>query len=122
MVLAAEEIHDPENQRKRDAHYDACNHRKIEAATVAPVIGNVSGQMAQPEGKLHAKHHRYPCAGKNSADNEQQLSEFAHRVHAIDPLGIILPEVRAHIADAHPPSGCRNIKVALYINTYILPS
>src|SRR5579863_10309021 len=84
MALAAEVIHNPENQRKSHAQDDASNNRKVEAA-VAALIGDIAGQAAEPKRKPRAEHQQSTGANKHDAYNQQQFSDFAQRVHNAIP-------------------------------------
>src|SRR5580658_9597243 len=82
MDLTAEIIHDPENQREREAQNNAGDNRKIKSS-MAALIGDVSGKAAEAKRKTRAEKQERAGSDKQDADDEQQLSEFAQRVHTL---------------------------------------
>src|SRR5580658_1358215 len=74
MALAAEMIHDPGNQRQREAHQKAGHDRKVKAAVPA-LIGNVSGQAAEPERQARAEQEQSAGSDQHHADRQEQLPE-----------------------------------------------
>src|ERR1700683_4465356 len=81
MALASEQIHNPEKQRKSEAHDHAGGNREIETP-VSALIGNIAGQATQAKWQPPAKDQKGACADQHDADNEQQLTDFAQRIHA----------------------------------------
>jgi hypothetical protein len=48
MVLAPEQIYNPENQRECDAQYNAGHDRKIKAAVLA-LVDDIAGKASEPK-------------------------------------------------------------------------
>ena len=87
------------------------------------LIRDVSGQASQTKRQAGTEEKQGSCAGRHNADDEKKLSEFAHRVHAIEcPASFYLKYAAniAEVAAAQPVRSCQLITIDIYIKTYIV--
>src|ERR1700751_524707 len=80
IVLAPEQIYNPENQRERDAQHNAGHDRKIDAAVLA-LIGDITGQTSKPKWQSSAEGKKSAYDHESDSAKDEQLSEFARWVH-----------------------------------------
>jgi hypothetical protein len=80
MVLAPEQIYNPENQRKRDAQHNASHDRKVEAAVLA-LICDIAGQASEPKWQSSAEGKKSAYNHESDSTKDEQLPEFARWVH-----------------------------------------
>jgi hypothetical protein len=89
MVLAPEQIYNPENQRKRDAQHNASDDRKVEAAVLA-LICDIAGQASEPKWQSSAEGKKSAYDHECDSTKDEQLPEFARWVHCRQPESILL--------------------------------
>jgi len=80
MVLAPEQIYNPENQRKRDAQHNASDDRKVEAAILA-LIGDIARQASELKWQSSAEGKKSAYDHESDSTKDEQLPEFARWVH-----------------------------------------
>jgi len=84
MVLAPEQIYNPENQREYDAERNASDDWKIEAAVLA-LIGDIARQASEPKWQSYAEGKKSAYDHESDSTEDEQLPEFARWLHCRQP-------------------------------------